>query len=113
MQNALEQAKTAAANIAGGDEEYDDVPWFWSDQYNLKLQIAGLSEGFDDYVLRGDPDGGSFSCAYLRDGKLIAIDSINSPRDFMMSKPLIKDACRIDPAMLKDTSLTMRDMRQG
>ena len=112
VQNALEQAKTAAANIVGGDEVYDEAPWFWSDQYNLKLQIAGLSQGFDDYVLRGDPDDNSFSCAYLRDGKLIAIDCINAPKDFMLSKPLIKDGCVVDPEMLKDTSLTMRDMRR-
>ena len=112
VQNALEQAKTAAANIAGGDAEYNEVPWFWSDQYHLKLQIAGLSEGFDDYVLRGDPADEHFSCAYLRDGRLIAIDSINAPKDFMLSKALIKDACRIDPERLADTSLTMRDMRQ-
>ena len=96
----------------GADEEYNEVPWFWSDQYNLKLQIAGLSEGFDDYVLRGNPDDNSFSCAYLRDGRLIAIDSVNAPKDFMLSKPLIKDACQVNPAMLADTSLTMRELRQ-
>ena len=89
VQNALEQARTAAQNICGEDVRYCDVPWFWSDQYDIKLQIAGLSQGYDRTVLRGDPDSRSFSCLYLKDGALIAVDAINSPRDFMQAKPLI------------------------
>lgn len=110
VQNALEQAKTAAANIAGRASSYDEVPWFWSDQYHVKLQIAGLSAGFDDYVMRGDPAGDGFSCAYLRDGKLIAIDCINSPKDFMLSKALIKDGCVMDTTRLADASLSIREL---
>lgn len=110
VHNAVEQAKTAAANICGIETHYADVPWFWSDQYDLKLQIAGLSLGYDQTVLRGDPAGAHFSCAYLRDGVLIAVDAINTPRDFMQSKPLIANAVRCDPAVLADPSVALRDL---
>ena len=100
VHNALEQAKTAASNICGIAERYSQVPWFWSDQYDLKLQIAGLSQGYDEVVIRGEPDDKKFSCFYLRDGVLIAVDAINSPRDFMQSKPLIAARTVIDPAKL-------------
>ena len=110
MHNALEQAKTAAANICGEHKEYAQVPWFWSDQYDLKLQIVGLSEGYDQVVIRGDEDKDAFSCLYLRDGSLIAIDAVNSPRDFMQSKALIAEHARIDPAQLADSSTQLKDM---
>lgn len=110
VQNALEQAKTAAANISGDVARYDEVPWFWSDQYHVKLQIAGLSQGFDDYVMRGDPASDSFSCAYLCDGRLIAIDCVNTPKDFMLSKALIRDARVLDRAKLADASISIRDL---
>ena len=70
VHNALEQAKTAAANICGEDLSYAQIPWFWSDQYDLKLQIAGLAQGYDDVVLRGDPADNAFACLYLRDGRV-------------------------------------------
>ncbi len=89
VHNALEQAKTAAANLCGNEARYSQVPWFWSDQYELKLQIAGLSEGYDDVVIRGNPAEKSFSCVYLREGRIIAVDAVNSPRDFMQAKALI------------------------
>ncbi|MCH7822851.1 MAG: FAD-dependent oxidoreductase [Proteobacteria bacterium] len=110
VHNALEQAKTAARNICGDDLAYAQVPWFWSDQYDLKLQIAGISGGFDQTVLRGDPASRAFSCLYLRDGQLIAIDSINSPRDFMQSKALIGDHAVISPYVLTNTDLELKDM---
>ena len=112
VHNAVEQAKTAALNICGIDTLYADVPWFWSDQYDLKLQIAGLSQGYDQTVLRGEPDSAHFSCAYLRDGVLIAIDAINAPRDFMQSKPLIANAVRCDTTALGDTGVALRDLMQ-
>jgi 3-phenylpropionate/trans-cinnamate dioxygenase ferredoxin reductase subunit len=86
------------------------VPWFWSDQYDLKLQIAGISQGYDQTVLRGDPASRAFSCLYLRDGQLIAIDSINSPRDFMQSKALIGDHAAISPDTLADVNVALKDM---
>jgi 3-phenylpropionate/trans-cinnamate dioxygenase ferredoxin reductase subunit len=110
VHNALEQAKTAAANICGEDNAYSQVPWFWSDQYDLKLQIAGLSAGYDEVVLRGNPDDASFSCLYLRDGRLIACDSINAPRDFVQVKALIADRKIIDPRRLADTGLQLKDL---
>lgn len=110
VHNAVEQAKTAALNVCGIETHYADVPWFWSDQYDLKLQIAGLSQGYDQTVLRGDPASAHFSCAYLRDGALIAIDAINAPRDFMQSKPLIANAVRCDPAVLGDTGVALREL---
>jgi 3-phenylpropionate/trans-cinnamate dioxygenase ferredoxin reductase component len=110
VHNALEQAKTAASNICGDELQYAQVPWFWSDQYELKLQIAGISEGYNRTVLRGDPASRAFSCLYLREGQLIAIDSINAPRDFMQSKALIGNRAVISPAMLANTDIALKDM---
>ena len=96
VQNAIDQAKVLADNIMNIDSIYDSVPWFWSDQYDLKLQIAGLSEGYDETILRGDKKTKSFSCLYLKEGKIIAIDAINRPKDFIQSKVLIQEKRRID-----------------
>ncbi|NKQ58758.1 FAD-dependent oxidoreductase [Amycolatopsis sp. K13G38] len=88
--NATEQAKTAAATLCGKANEISALPWFWSDQYDLKLQIAGLNTGYDEIILNGDPSTDrDFTCYYLRDGQLIAADCINRPRDFMTSKTAI------------------------
>ena len=110
VHNALEQAKIAAANICGEAVEYSQVPWFWSDQYDLKLQIAGLSEGYDDVVIRGEPATRAFSCLYLRDGVLIACDAVNAPRDFVQSKALIAARQRIAPARLADAGMQLKDL---
>ena len=110
VHNALEQAKTTASNICGEIARYAQVPWFWSDQYDLKLQIAGLSRGYDQVVFRGDVGSRSFSCLYLRDGVLISVDAVNSPRDFMQSKALIEAHARIDPERLADSETQLRDM---
>ena len=110
VHNALEQAKTAASNICGVESHYSQVPWFWSDQYELKLQIAGLSEGYDDVVLRGDPSNGSFACCYLKDGVLIAVDAINSPREFMQSKALIAERAKIDRDKLANAEMALKDL---
>lgn len=110
VHNALEQAKTAASNICGDDTRYSQVPWFWSDQYDLKLQIAGLSEGYDQVVMRGDPDSRSFSCLYLREGVLLAVDAVSAPRDFMQSKALIATRRVIDPGLLVNAEVALRDM---
>jgi len=110
VHNALEQAKTAASNICGVKSHYSQVPWFWSDQYDLKLQIAGLSQGYDDVVLRGDPSNGSFACFYLKDDVLIAVDAINSPREFMQSKALIAKRAKIDRDKLANAELALKDL---
>lgn len=110
VHNAVEQAKTAASNICGDEAHYAQVPWFWSDQYDLKLQIAGLSQGYDEVVLRGDPSARSFACFYLRDGVLIAVDAINSPREFMQSKAPIAARARIPPDRLADAKVAVKDL---
>jgi 3-phenylpropionate/trans-cinnamate dioxygenase ferredoxin reductase subunit len=110
VHNAVEQAKTAAANICGKDLTYEQVPWFWSDQYDLKLQIAGLSEGYDDVVIRGNPAERSFSCLYLRDRRLIAVDAINAPKDFVQSKQLIADRVKLKLDKLADAATPLKDL---
>ncbi len=110
VHNALEQAKTAAANICGRDATYCDVPWFWSDQYDLKLQIAGLSEGYDEVVIRGDPATCSFSCVYLENGRIIAVDAINAPRDFVQSKQLIRHRVAISAERLAEAGVQLKDL---
>ena len=110
VHNALEQAKTAASNICGDEIEYSQVPWFWSDQYDIKLQIAGLSDGFDEVVMRGDPATNSFACMYLKGGRLIACDAVNSPRDFMQSKNLIAQRCEPDKTKLADADVQLKEL---
>jgi len=112
VHNALEQAKTAASNICGIEAHYSQVPWFWSDQYDLKLQIAGLSADYDEVVLRGEPASRSFACLYLKDGSLIAVDAINSPHEFMQSKALIANHAVCDPERLADTTVALKDQMQ-
>ena len=109
VHNALEQARTAADNICGVATHYSQVPWFWSDQYDLKLQIAGLSQGYDQVVLRGDPAGRSFACLYLKDSRLIAVDAINAPREFMQSKVLIATHAVCDAEKLADIGVALKD----
>jgi len=111
VHNALEQAKTAASNLCGHQLVYSQVPWFWSDQYDIKLQIAGLSEGYDDVVVRGNPSAASFACFYLRDRRLIAVDAVNSPREFMQAKDLIGGRAEPDRAQLADPGIQLRDLR--
>jgi 3-phenylpropionate/trans-cinnamate dioxygenase ferredoxin reductase component len=109
VDNAFEQAKSAAANICGKATPHDKTPWFWSDQYDLKLQIAGLSQHYDNAVLRGDPASRSFSCCYLRGGELIALDAVNHAKDFMAARKLIAERARPDLAKLADDTVALRD----
>ena len=110
VHNAVEQAKTAAANVCGEDAVYDQVPWFWSDQYDIKLQIAGLSDGYDQLVIRGDVSSRSFACLYLADGRLLAVDAVNAPKDFMQSKLLIAAGAKPDPDRLADPDTALKDL---
>jgi 3-phenylpropionate/trans-cinnamate dioxygenase ferredoxin reductase subunit len=109
VDNAFEQARTAAANLCGKPTVHDKTPWFWSDQYELKLQIVGLSQNYDKVVLRGDPASRSFSCCYLQGGELIALDAVNHGKDFMAARKLIAERVRPDPARLADDSVAIRD----
>jgi 3-phenylpropionate/trans-cinnamate dioxygenase ferredoxin reductase subunit len=111
VHNALEQAKTASATVTGSLKAYAQVPWFWSDQFDLKLQIAGLSQGHDEAVVRGDPDKGrSFAVFYLKDGVLIAVDAVNRPLEFLTAKQLIASHSRIAPERLADESINMKQV---
>lgn len=110
VHNALEQAKTAAAAMCGKLKAYDQVPWFWSDQYDLKLQIAGLSTGYDTVVQRGDPAAGKFALFYLKDSVLIAVDAVNAAPEYMMGRRLIGDRAKIAPERLADISISMKEM---
>ena len=110
VHNALEQAKTAINNICGIESHYSQVPWFWSDQYDLKLQIAGISQGYDDVVIRGNPADRSFACLYLYEGKLIATDAVNSPKEFVQSKALIAAGTKVDREKLGDTEVELKDL---
>jgi len=91
VQNAIDQAKAAAAAILGSPERYDPVPWFWSDQYEFKLQIAGLFDDHDAAAEMGDAATGHFSVEYRRDGRLIAVDAINEPRAHMLARRRIAE----------------------
>lgn len=102
VQNAIDQAKTAALSLLGENQPYDTVPWFWSDQYDVKLQIAGLSQHHDQVVLRGNPDTRSFAAFYLSGGRLLAVDAINSPRDYMIGKRLIGQQEAVPAEVLAD-----------
>ena len=103
VQNANDQATAAAKSICGQPEPYDALPWFWSDQFDVKLQIAGLAQGADEIIVRGDPDEGrSLSLLYLKDERLLAVDAMNNPRDFVFGKKLITDDAALDPARLAD-----------
>jgi 3-phenylpropionate/trans-cinnamate dioxygenase ferredoxin reductase subunit len=111
VHNAIEQGKTAAATLAGKQKPYDQVPWFWSDQYDLKLQIVGLSAGYTEAVVRGDPENSrSFAVFYLKDGVLVAVDAVNRAPEFMMSKILTQKKAKLDPARIRDESIGVKEI---
>lgn len=110
VQNATDQAIVAAKDIVGVGADYRSVPWFWSHQYDLQLQTVGLSAGYDDYVLRGDPASRSFSILYLKQGKVIALDCVNCMRDFVQGKKLVADGLSVDPRLLRDASRPLKDI---
>lgn len=103
--SAGEQAKTAAATLCGKERPIAALPWFWSDQYDLKLQIAGLNLGYDELVLSGDPSRDrDFTCYYLQQGRLLAADCVNRPRDFLKAKQLISQGLGVDRAQLESAA---------
>ena len=111
VQNANDQATLVAKAIVGtGDADYDSVPWFWSNQYDLKLQTVGLSTGFDDAVLRGDPATRSFSIVYLRAGQVIALDCVNMVRDYVQGRALVVQRLSPDRAALADPSIPLKSL---
>jgi 3-phenylpropionate/trans-cinnamate dioxygenase ferredoxin reductase subunit len=109
VNNALEQAKIAAASLLGQETSYTTVPWFWSDQADLKLQIAGLSTGYDEVVVRGEPETERFGVLYYRGGRLIAADCINKPAEFMAIRHALMKGQTIPPEAAADTSIPLKE----
>jgi 3-phenylpropionate/trans-cinnamate dioxygenase ferredoxin reductase component len=109
VDNAFEQATTAALNLLGTPTVHDKVPWFWSDQYDLKMIIVGICHDHDTVVTRGHPSSRSFSTCYLRDGELIAIDSVNSPKDQMAARKIIAAHGRPNLDKLADPAIPLKD----
>ena len=109
VQNALSQGKTAANTILGKDTPYAEVPWFWSDQYDVKLQMAGINNPGDRVIVRGDSGSRSFSICYLRDEVLVAVNALNRPKDFLQSKKLIAAKIAPDEPCLADPAVPLKD----
>jgi 3-phenylpropionate/trans-cinnamate dioxygenase ferredoxin reductase subunit len=110
VQNAIDQAKHAALAMVGRPKIYSEVPWFWSDQYDLKLQIAGLARPTDRTVLRGDPAARKFAVFHLRDGAVAAVEAINAAPEYMIGKKLIADGVAVPAEKLADLSVPMKQM---
>ena len=110
VQNANDQASTVARAIMGQAEPYHAVPWFWSNQYDLKLQTVGLSVGYDQLVMRGDPAARSFSLIYLRGGRVIALDCVNAVKDYVGGRALVVQGMVIDPAALGDVETPLKTL---
>ena len=110
VHNALEQAKLAAAAICGKPRPKLDAPWFWSDQYELKLQTAGLLTGYDQAVIRGDVEANKFAVWYLREGVFLAVDAVNSPPDFLMGKKLVGANAKPNAEKLADPQMNLKDL---
>ncbi|WP_285275717.1 NAD(P)/FAD-dependent oxidoreductase [Halopseudomonas bauzanensis] len=108
VQNANDQARVVADSLTGKPQPYTALPWFWSDQYDLKLQTAGLSAGHDQVVVRGDPANRSFSVVYLQQGRVLAVDSVNLARDFVQAKALVQARAVVDAEALADVSISLR-----
>ncbi|TCP65802.1 FAD-dependent oxidoreductase [Sphingomonas sp. PP-CE-1G-424] len=109
VQNANDQATIVAKTIVGNGTPYDAVPWFWSNQYDLKLQTVGLSMGYDDLVVRGDMTTRSFSIVYLRKGRVIALDCVNAVRDYVQGRRLVTEGLAIDRGLLADAAIPLKD----
>jgi len=110
VQNANDQATTVAKDIMGAGEPYHAVPWFWSNQYDLRLQTMGLSIGFDETILRGDPAARSFSVIYLKSGKVLALDCVNAVKDYVQGKALVVGGLSPDKASLADPTIPLKTL---
>ncbi|MGE0858333.1 MAG: NAD(P)/FAD-dependent oxidoreductase [Gammaproteobacteria bacterium] len=113
VQNAVDQAKVAAASLLGRDEPYRQVPWFWSDQYDVKLQIAGIGVPHDEAVLRGDPVSRQFSVYYFRAGALVGVDSMNRPAEHMAARKLLGQGVALSPAQAADPAVDLMQIARG
>jgi len=110
VQNAIDQAKHAALAMVGKPTPYNEVPWFWSDQYDLKLQIAGLAKPGDQIVLRGDPGLRKFAVFHLRDGAVVAVEAVNAAPEYLIGRKLIADGATVAPERLADLTVPMKNI---
>jgi len=110
VQNANDQAKVAVSDIMGQPVEYDAVPWFWSNQYDLRLQTVGLSGGHDKVIVRGTPADRSFSVVYLKHGKVIALDCVNAVKDYVQGRAHVLSGAVLDQAQLADASIPLKEV---
>jgi 3-phenylpropionate/trans-cinnamate dioxygenase ferredoxin reductase component len=110
VQNANDQATVVAKDICGDSHPYSAVPWFWSNQYDLKLQTVGLSTGHEQAIVRGDPANRSFSIIYLKQGKVIALDCVNAVKDYVQGRALVVGRAMIDPAKLADARTPLKEL---
>ena len=106
--NAMEQSRVAASNLTGGDKKYASIPWFWSDQYDLKLQMVGFSSDADESITRGAPETHEFAMFHYKSGKIIAAEAVNSPREFLVAKQLIGKF--IDPNTLSNPEVDLKSL---
>ncbi|MBU9598320.1 NAD(P)/FAD-dependent oxidoreductase [Burkholderia multivorans] len=113
VQNANDQAATVAKALAGAPEDYEAVPWFWSNQFDLRLQTVGLSMGHDQMVVRGDPATRAFTLVYLRQGQVIALDCVNTPKDFVQGRALVLEHLSVDAAALADIGQPLKALAEA
>lgn len=110
VQNASDQAVTAARDITDNPQPYDATPWFWSNQYDIKLQTVGLSLGYDEAIVRGDPAGRRFSVIYRKDGAVIALDCVNMVKDYVQGRALVERRARVEANALADTDRPLKSL---
>ena len=110
VQNANDQANVVAKTITGQPAAYHAIPWFWSNQYDLKLQTVGLSTGHDAAVLRGDPASRSFSLVYLKAGRVIALDCVNAVKDYVQGRKLVETGVMPDLGRLSDGAIPLKEL---
>ena len=95
----------------GDKQDYDAIPWFWSNQYDLRLQTVGISIDHDRAVLRGDPADKKFSVVYLREGRVVALDCVNNTKDYVQGRKLVMDRAEIEPELLADATVQLKELR--
>ncbi len=110
VQNAVDQAEAAAEIIAGGNEAYDPKPWFWSDQYDVKLQIAGFNLGYDETLMRAGAREGSVSVWYFKQGRFIAVDAVNDAKAYVTGKKLLETGVNPSKAVLADPAADIKQL---
>lgn len=108
VQNAVDQAKVAATTICGNDRIYDTIPWFWSDQYDVKLQMVGLSNGYTDTILRKETENNKFSLWYFKNEELLAVDAVNNSRAYVLGTKFIKSRTKLDKSKLENSNIPLK-----